>query len=306
VKILTFLILATWCFYSCNTVTERNPQPAVVPLDVVQVVKDSFPDAVDLVFKPIITEQIWDANFHSGGNRYNSVVDRSRLLFTSELLESQVPDSLRQVISQTSYAGGHFSNFRRGAMFFDGSFDFMADYEWNGMEFTVKWFFYNRPQLRYIVTISQTTLSEFYVYNTDILPKTIKDFLSTHHDTMQSGVQMYVYPNDRILYGIGSKVTDPTVHQLIFDGSGNLIYSYLGKVDFYNQLSDYPAAIRNFVANNPEYKGFDFFWGIRFEDGGKSGYRIDLVKNVKADEKIHLYFDQNGVLNDQKYQASTR
>jgi len=306
VKSLNLLILFTVSLYSCNRVNERNPQPESVPIDVVQVVKNNFPDAVDLVFKPIVAQQIWSANFNSTGKRYGSVADRSRLLSISELLDISVPDSLRQAVLQTSFAGGQFSNFRSMPSIQGEPLHFLAEYEWKGQNFTIKWFPYQSPQLKYLIMISRATVSEFYLYTTDILPQTIKDFLAIQHSTLKTGVQVNVAHNGTKTYGIGSKTSDPGTYNLIFDDSGNLIYSYLDKVDYYNQLTDYPSAIQNLVSKNTDYNGFEFFWGIRFEDGAKSGYRLDLTKNGKAEEKLYLYFNDRGILTDQKYSAYIR
>lgn len=306
VKFLNLLVLFTLSLYSCNRVNEHNPQPESVPIEVVQIVKDAFPDAVDLVFKPIVAQQIWNANFNSTGKRYSTVVDQNRLLSASELLDMPVPDSLRQAVLQTSFAGGQFSNFRSMPSIQGDPLHFLAEYEWKGQNFTIKWFPYQAPQLKYLIMINRATVSEFYLYTTDILPQTIKDFLAIQHSTLKTGVQVNVAHNGTKTYGIGSKTSDPGTYNLIFDDSGNLVYSYMDKVDYYNHLSDYPPEIQNFVSKNADYNGFEFFWGIRFEDGTKSGYRLDLTKNGKAEENLHLYFNDKGMLTEQKYNAYIR
>jgi len=292
-------VLLTALLPACNRVNDLSPQTDSLPQEAIQVVKAQYPQASDLVFKPLAEQQIWQVNFKDNADAYRAVVNKVRFLSNARMVQGQTPDTLSQVVNQLSITGGAFSNFRRvEPTSLDDKPQVLADYQWRGGDYTVKWVRQSR-NMAYTVFMYPRSSVEYGLDDTSLLPDKLLGFYKSTTAYKQVGrVKVYVDENGKKTYrDLGTDAPYSTV--ALFNESGDPLFSISSDNAMANftmnpDLAAYPAPMQQYVKTNLESVVRDDFYILHFIQNGASGYYLTNSLAWIGYETPN--FDRNGAI----------
>lgn len=274
-----WFVMLTGLLFGCNRVADLSPQSDSLPEEAIQVVKTKYPEAATLVFKTLTDQKIWQVNFTNKADAYQSVVSKVSFLSNARMVNGDVPDSLLQVINQLSIKGGAFRNFRVvDPTPIDSNSQLMADYQWHGEDYTVKWV-RQRRNMAYTVFMYSRSSVEYVVDDTSVLPdKLIKFYQSTAVYKKVGRVKVYVDGTGKKMYrDVGSDAPYSTV--ALFNESGDPLFSLYSDMAMANytmnpDLAAYPVAMQQYIKNKIESVGIPDYFIQHFSQNGASCYYV--------------------------------
>ncbi|MEO6288181.1 MAG: hypothetical protein ABIN80_03685 [Dyadobacter sp.] len=281
----------------CNRAKELNPQTENVPKKAFQVIKKHFPESTSLVFAPLTPEKIWSVDFVSNARQYKAVVDTQAVLANARFVSNQLPEPLAQFLDKLAIRGGTVASptweIQTDAAAGEDWPRVAFDYQWKGMERTVKVITNGANNVKFALTMGlQSTLSYYVDKPLDVSPK-IGNYLKRMGMVDPSGMWVSYARDGRRTFIIGNGT-------YIFDQDENPIYILHGSVV---KQEDLPAFVYRYINASPEMEGFMFESGIRFSAEGCSGYRISIRKDTEIGQIFYLYFNDNGDLIYHDYTA---
>lgn len=297
--LITALALA---ICSCNNLNDLRPTDPgkEIPEAAVKVVKDKFPKAEELVFKPILQDKIWEVKLKSESDRYSSLVDYGKMWETFKVSVDGVPAVLQESLQKTAFGNGTLSAYTTA--FFAASAKNKLMYHFNGENYSFEWAGVNPssnswasfdPALYRITTYERADLPAF-------VSDTIRGIPNMNFVTAQTWVRL---DYSKLYYVIGSNNTQSERVSMLFDEKGKLRWSSTaftepGVTGVPSNLETVPAPIQQYVASLPELAGFAYERKLVSNYRGLTSYYITLTANTG---RCELYFDQDFNVLNKKY-----
>lgn len=302
-KPLALVIVIAFVLSGCNNLNDLRPvDPAVqIPQTVVNVVKDKFPQAEDLVFKPILQDKIWEVNLKSNADQYSSLVDYGKMWETFKIVSGAVPAALQESVQKSVFAGGTLSGYSTAYFATTAANKLIYEYknekysfEWSGTTGSNGWAFFD-PALYRITTYD---LAELPASVNDTIRATANmTFVTAQTWIRTDDSRLYYVTANKFLNGMGDRVS------MLFDGKGKLrwsstAFSQPGVPTVSSNIETVPAAIQQYVDSLPELSGFGYNLKLMNNYGGLVSYYITLSK---GEARCELYFDKDFNMLNKKY-----
>lgn len=294
----------------CQSVSDLQPKPGALPASVVEVLEAEFPGYTDITVTPLEKDKVWSARLRVDTNRYDLVLNRTKILSRFKLVGSSVPAAVVGNINNTVLSGGTFSEYgqrqRKSGELPDR--EHAARYVWNTTEFLATW-------------TSQIPMSG----RLDLYPEVEISYLTTQLDDLPEGIQgtiqrkiaeaktaakaprqlefwnarVYTYHNKKKTYEISFGVT-----QLEIGQDGQVIFwnfdeGFNNGFDILLTRAELPHEILTYIDSDPIARTFPKFQAARFKESGTTRYRIILSANSLL---YFLYFNEKNMLVRQHYQ----
>jgi hypothetical protein len=307
---ILFIILSAF-IYSCNGLNDERPVDPVpeIPAATVNAVKTKFPDAEELVFKPILENRIWEVKLRSAQQRYTSLVDFGKMWDTFKAIPDSMPTVLDKSLGKSKFAGGALSSYSIGTSAY-GSKLYRLVYGFQGNNYSLEWSDYNvASQLG--SAILDPSLYRITTFDIRDIPLVIKDFISARSQFTFVSAQTWVRLDYSKMYYVQVKIRKSAGRVddggLIFDAEGRIRwfgdgFTQAGVPTVSSNLDPVPEKIQQYIANSPELAGFEYQNKIVNElEGVKSYYLKMRYENKSKTEMCEMYFDPDANLLSKRY-----
>lgn len=297
-----FLVLAITGCNNLNDLRPTDPYPEI-PEATVKTVKDKFPKAEELVFKPVLEEKIWEVKLKSGADRYTSLVDYGKMWETFKVSPNGIPSALAESLAKTAFKDGTLS--AHSTAYFATTTSNKLIYNYKGENYSFEWTG---------LTSNSNSSATFDRFLYRVTTYEIGDLPAAARDTIQSRPGM-TFVSGSIWVGLdetkryyvvaNQKNVDRTDRiSMIFDANGKLQWSgtdyfKTGAPDSSWQLETVPAEIEQYVAGVPELAGSQYESKRIHSVRGRLSYYF--VLRVDSVSWCELYFDQNFSMLHKKY-----
>lgn len=207
--------------FSCNSINDIQPPDAdSVLIKATQAIKNRYPQATDIQFNTLVTDQLWQATFKQQSTAYQTQVNATGIVTVvlKKLDNNFTP--YQSLTDQLSIRGGSYSDL--WAVDADTSSTKIMTYFLRGITYRLT---YREDKTKEPV-ISLNPLPLYSVTSLSELPQRIRTFFSTQSNTVrfQSG-QVIRLTGGKLTYWLTASYTSAsstTTIPLIFDEVGNL------------------------------------------------------------------------------------
>lgn len=304
-KTLLQLLFLAFVLSGCNNLNDLRPaDPGTeIPETAVKVVKTKFPNAEELVFKPVLADKIWEVKLKSDQDRYSSLVDYGKMWETFKVSPDGVPATLDQIMAKTAFGGGTFSNYTTAYFAATASHKLIYNYrgenysfEWSGLMQNVNGTASFDPSVYRITT-----------FELNDLPAFVKDTIQAMPSTAFTAGYTWVRLDDSKLYYViaSQKVADRLERiSMLFDDKGRLRWASTGfqqpgVPNIASNLNEVPAQISQYIDSLPELAGYEYDRKIVNQLNGLTSYYVTL--RIGSVSRCELYFDQDFNVINKKY-----
>ncbi|MCF2489441.1 hypothetical protein [Dyadobacter sp. CY347] len=90
-----------------NHLEPLEPEP--VPSKVIAQVKQWYPNAENLVFKPLLEKLVWEVKFDEGAFKHSSLADSTKIWETYRFSAESAPPKMLAMVEKSAFKGGTFS-----------------------------------------------------------------------------------------------------------------------------------------------------------------------------------------------------
>jgi len=267
------IIALTLILSSCNNLNDLRPiDPGTeIPQAAVKVVKDKFPKAEDLVFKPVLKDKIWEVKLKSDADRYTSLVDFGKMWETFKVAPDGVPTALEGLMNKTAFGGGTLSAY--STAYYATTANNKLIYNFKGENYSFAWsgIF---PNVNGSATFDPA-LYRITTYDISDLPASVKDTIqSARSMTFVMGYTWVRLDDTKLYYVFADQKNDYRTDRvsMLFDDKGKLRWSSLffntqpGLPNTSSNIETVPAEIKQYFDSLPELSGYE--------------YKVKLVNNV--------------------------
>lgn len=290
-KPLALIIVLALALAGCNNLNDLRPvDPGTeIPEATVKVVKDKFPKAEDLVFKPILANKIWEVKLKSDADRYSSLVDYGKMWETFKLVPDSVPQSLKTMMSESPFSGGELSAYSKA--YFATTAANKLIYNYKGENYSLL--------LDGLVSFDQNVY-RITTYEIDDLPAFVKDTIRAAPNMGFSVGYTWVRFDDSKRYFVFARQNINNRYEtvsMLFDDKGKLGWSSTaftaqGMVTASSNLDPLPPQIIARIESLPELTGFEYYLKLKNDVNGLTSYYVKLRK-ANTYTECELYFDKD-------------
>lgn len=151
-----------------------TPRPSLeLPQSVQDLIYKSYPSATNLKgLSEVEQGRVYELSFENNNAGYNAIVGTSSILRVAATVGEAVPDSLVAQVGRLAIRGGKLSNYRK-IVYFDDRVAYGADYELNGVKYTVLFLYGN-------VTLYNFE-SQYESKNIQDLPVSIQQYIAARN-----------------------------------------------------------------------------------------------------------------------------
>jgi hypothetical protein len=285
----------------CSSAKDNNPQPGTVSEKAVQVVKKQFPEAADVVFKPMPTERVWEVSFRTAQDNYRGAVDTAQFLSRYRPWQGGLPPTLDALKSSLAIANCEFGNFREYLLNptrWPYKPQFTATIQWPGApeRYTLKYLNDADANFeQYFLAMPEAEIE--YEIMADQAPEKIKNFIAARIDPAKFLLVAARNPDGKYFFFNDSG--------LLFNDAYEPVLSVLGKYETYYEWNVFPEHIRNYVASQAELANFTYQAGGKFDDGPYKSYYMLLRREIGRQlETFVLFLDMDGKLLFKSYRGA--
>ncbi|MCK8493579.1 hypothetical protein M0L20_17065 [Spirosoma sp. RP8] len=221
-KYLLVAALPLWLL-ACNSIKDiQPPDPDGVPVTAVQAIKNSYPQATNILFTTLTKNQLWRANFTQRSINYQTQVNATAIV--SAVYKELAPDfaPFKNLTDKLAIQGGSFSKLQ--GIDNDTSQTRLMQYTFNGATYQLIY----QPGVNNQALLTLTPLPVYTITDLNQLPQRTQNFFANHTSSLRfvSGNVIQQTPN-KITYWLEASLVDgqTTVSrkvQLFFDTEGNL------------------------------------------------------------------------------------
>lgn len=305
-KPLVLIIVLALALSGCNNLNDlRPPDPnPEIPEATVKTVKDKFPKAEELVFKPILADKIWEVKLKSDADRYTSLVDYGKMWETFKVSPDGAPAVLQESLKKTAFGDGIFTSYSTG--YFAAAIPNKLIYNYKGEDYSFEWTGVSPVGANSTAAFDQI-LYRITTYEVSDLPASVKDTIrGTPNMTFIRGHTWVRLDDSKWYYVITTqKIGDRSegVH-LLFDDKGKLRWSSTaftqpGLPNVPSNMETVPAEIRQYLDSRPELAGYEFERKLVNNVNGLTSYYVSLT--VGGVSRCLLYFDKDFNLLNKTY-----
>ncbi|WP_420151429.1 hypothetical protein [Spirosoma sp.] len=308
-KVIRWIFLLGVLGSGCNKVNDIQPNDTEenIPVSAIEAVTGKFPQAKELVFKTLEKNQVWQVNFSQNAARFSAATNQQRLLVAYQVENRSLPDSLTSLVRNTVIDGGTFSNLRLQNYFWYGNATnngqlILADYDWRGSRYTIRWNVSNvNGRITYVTEMLPYHQLEYRTETLANLPAIIQKSLQDQQaDFNYAVVQVGQNTEKRYVLTVRQATNTPT---LTYNDEGTLLgVTNLPNTQYYTAIDQLPSAIQTYLRNTSELSGFDV--GGQFPLLSKTNYgtiETYTVNLQKGRETWFMTFNSNGELITRSY-----
>lgn len=306
-----FIIILSVFIGSCNGLNDERPVDPVpeIPAATVNVVKTKFPNAEDLVFKPIMENRVWEVKLRADQQRYTSLVDFGKMWDTFKAIPDSMPRVLDRSLGKSKFSGGALSSYAIGTSAY-GSTLYRLAYNFRGSDYSLEWADYS-VGTRLGNVVLDPSLYRITTFDIRDIPLTIKDFIGARSQFTFVSAQTWVRLDYSKMYYVQVKIRKSAGRVddggLLFDAQGKIRwfgdgFTQPGVTVTNSNLDIIPEKIRLFIENSPELAGFEYQNKIWNEFEGAKSYFLKMrIENKGSTEMCEMYFDDEENLLNKKY-----
>lgn len=289
-------------FWGCNNLNDLRPtDPGTeIPEAAVKVVKAKFPNAEELVFKPILEDKIWEVKLKSDADRYSSLVDYGKMWETFRIIPDSVPSTLQEPLKKTAFGDGVLSAYTTA--FFATTAKNKLIYNYKGEYYSFLWEgFYSSGNSS---AMFDPVLYRIATYEINDLPAFVKETITATSDMSFTRGYTWVRLDDTRLYHVFASQKKGDRHDVVsmlFDDKGKLrwsstFFANLGPPNTSSNLETVPAGIKQYLDSLSELAGYEYERKLINNVNGLTSYYISVT--VGSISRCELYFDKDfNVLN---------
>lgn len=307
-KTLALILVVALALTGCNDLKDLRPvDPGTqIPETVVKVVKTKFPNADDLVFKPILEDKIWEVKLKSDAVQYSSLVDYGKIWETFKVMPDGVPPVLQESLKKTAFGDGTLSAYTTA--YFATTANNKLIYNYKGEKYSFEWAGVY-PNTNSSATFD-LSLYRITTYDINDLPVAVRDTIKGRTGMTFVVGTTWVGLDDTKRYHVvaNQKNGDRTDRiSMFFDAAGKLQWSgtdrfKTGAPDSSWQLEAVPTEIEQYIAGIPELAGYQFESKRIHNVRGRISYYI--VVRVGGVSWCEFYFDQDFNMLHKKYSVT--
>jgi len=304
-RVVVLCILCLFSVASCNQVNHLEPiEPEPVPAKVIAQVKQWYPDAENLVFKPLLEKLVWEVKFDQGIDKYLTLVDSTKIWETYRYTSEVAPPKLLELLDKSALKGGTFTANREAIGFIMPNHRNRLIYNLYGTDYVFDWLYVDN---RVAGAAFDTRLYSFLLNDLSVLPQSVQAFINADPNIKFEGTEVKVLLNYEKFYQVMvsfDKAGVKTYAYLLFNEAGNLRWFSRG----FNEPEDLngppnfdklPDVIQQYLDASPELASFStqhiasMQWMGEYR--GFKCYNIRYINNTTFDS-CDLEFDAEGNL----------
>lgn len=309
-RVVVLCILCLFSIASCNQVNQLEPvEPDPVPTKVIAQVKQWYPNAENLVFKPLLEKLVWEVKFDQGADKFLTLADSTKIWETYRYKSEVAPPRLLELLEKSALKGGTFSANREMIGFNMPDHRNRLIYNLYGTDYVFDWLYVDN---RIAGAAFDTRLYSFLLKDLSLLPQNVQAFVNADPTIKFEGIEVKVQLNYEKSYEV----------MVSFDKAGVKKYAYLlfseaGDLKWFswafNEPEDpsspsnfdkLPEAIQQYIDASPELASFTTqpIAGMRWmgEYRGSKCYTLRYLNNTTLDF-CDLQFDAEGKLVNKSY-----
>ncbi len=275
------------CLVGCNTVIEP-PDPVVlpeVPERVANIFKQKYPDATETTMRVVEKGNFWEADFKLGSDRYYAGLDSVEVLRSLRTLDSEVPDSIRNLLVNTTLAGVELTGYREQVeSFIDTEKQFVARYTYQNKDYQMLW----TAGFRSYVLNCVPHYKFFGRMYPNYIPENIQAFIAAEN-LRSIGGAMFINDKNERMYRMNAQHVGDNVYDFTFDSKGTLLWTSFNRKEITNTLN-LPAHIQAYLQQMQTDYGFTL--GSGYEIHYTGGYSLFLQRGVQ--ESLEVKLDKDG------------
>ena len=261
-RIIALVFTCLLAVTACNQVDGLQPvKPGAVPSVLIRHVTDQFPQAENLVFKPLLEKRVWEVKFDAGNDKYESLVDSLKIWETMRYNPDELPAQMTDLMNSSAFKGGTFSENREAIGFYNtGSRRNKNIYTFHGTDYIFDWL---NVDGKLAGAMFQRGLYLIGVQDQKQLPDKIQRYLAENAELKFRHAELRVLLNYENIFEVEIGY--------VKDGRERVVYLYFD--------------------NNADLKCFT--WGFNEPQSGGSPRNFDQIP-----DKIQQYLDESPELAD--------
>lgn len=309
-RVVVLCILCLFFVASCNQVNQLEPiEPEPVPAKVIAEVKHWYPDAENLVFKPLLEKLVWEVKFDQGVDKYLTLADSTKIWETYRYTSEAAPPKLLELLNKSALKGGTFSANREAIGFIMPNHRNRLIYNLYGTDYLFDWLYVDN---RVAGAAFDMGLYSFLLNDLKVLPQSVQTYINADPNIKFEGTEVKVMLNYEKFYEVMvsfDKAGVKTYAYLLFNETGNLRWfsrAFNEPEDLYGppNFDKLPDAIQQYLDASPELASFStqYIASMQWmgEYRGSKCYTIRYINNTTFDS-CDLQFDAEGNLVNKSY-----
>jgi hypothetical protein len=286
INILAISILIIY-LNGCNSVIEPDPvELPEVPEKVVNMFNRRYPDATETTMRVVEKGNFWEADFKLGNERFYAGMDSVEILRRLRLETSEVPDSIRNLLVNTTLSNVELTGYKEEVESFAYPDKyFVAKYTYQNKDYQMMW---GGGMKSYALT-SIPYYKFFGRMYPNYIPENILAFMAAENLRSLGGALFINEKNERT-YRMNAQHTGDNVYDFIFDSKGTLLWTSFNRKDITNTLN-LPAHIQAYLQQMETQYGYKFAQGYEVYRTG--GYSLFLQKGIQESLNVKLDKDAN-------------
>ena len=309
-RVFLLCVICLLSVVSCNQVNQLEPlEPEPVPSKVIAQVKQWYPNAENLVFKPLVEKLVWEVKFDEGANKYVSLADSTKIWETYRFSGESAPPKMLALVEKSAFRGGTFSANRDmiGAVA-PNEYNRLI-YNLHGSDYSFNWVYVDN---RVAGAAFGETLYWILYRDMSTLPQKAQNFINADPQIKYEGLELKVDVNYKKSYEVQvsfDKAGVKTYATFIFNNEGDLQWfsRAFNEPEDLNGPPNYdklPEAMQQYLDSAKELAGFSSqpIAGMQWmaEYRGEKCYWIRYLNNTTFDF-CDLQFDKDGKLVNKMY-----
>jgi hypothetical protein len=308
---IILIIVCLFAVTSCNQVNDlQQVEPEPVPSKVIQHVKDQFPVAKDLVFKPLFEKRVWEVKFNSGTDQYVSLVDSLKMWETFRYTSDPAPAEITNLLKDSGFKGGTLSRNTEDIGFYTTpNRRNKVIYAFNGRDYVLDWLFVDGRSVSLMFSPWQFG---FAAPDVMFLPAKIQQFLNANPDLTydQGDIRIDLNYNVQYYFQISfQRNGQRIIGHMTFDGNGDLkwvsrAFNEPATPQDPSNVTEMPEPMRAYIESSPELVEFytkdiaGYKWRGEYKE--YSSYYIQFSHKT-SQQSIEMFFDKDGNLINKVY-----
>ncbi|OJV14711.1 MAG: hypothetical protein BGO21_18610 [Dyadobacter sp. 50-39] len=296
-KPFAVIIVLAMVLAGCNDLNDLRPvDPGKeIPEAAVKVVKAKFPNAEELVFKPILEDKIWEVKLKSDADRYTSLVDYGKMWETFRVMPGNIPTALTESLPKTAFGDGTLSSY--STAYYATTAGNKLIYNYRGENYSFEWAGVY-PNANSSATFDQV-LYRITTYEIADLPASVKDTIQAMPEAGFMMGSTWVRLDDKKHYYVfarqkmGSQLETVA---MLFDDKGKLrwsstFFSTSGMINANSNMEQVPAGIKQYLDSAPELAGYEIEKKLINNVNGLTSYYITVT--VGGVSRCAFFFDKD-------------
>ncbi|MCF0052162.1 hypothetical protein LXM25_18995 [Dyadobacter sp. LJ53] len=309
-RVIVLCILCLFSIASCNQVNRLEPiEPEPVPGKVIEQIKQWYPNAENMVFKPLLEKLVWEVKFDEGADKYSTLADSTKIWETYRFSSENPPSKLLTLVGNSAFKGGTFSANRDQIGTVAPDQRNRLIYNLQGNDYSFNWVLVDN---RIAGAAFEETLYWILYEDMSVLPQQTQTYIHADPNIKFVSVEVKISLNYTKSYNVlvsFDKDGVKTYANLLFNEAGDIKWfsRAFNEPDDPNSLPNFdelPDAIQEYIDASPELAGFTTqpVIGMKWmgEYRNAKCYTLRYLNNTTFDF-CDLQFDGEGKLVNKSY-----